>query len=199
MFSTNVSAFSTYNRRVISASRSVYSVSKIEHSRIELDTHADSIVAGANCCIMHYTGRVCDVSPYRDDYSPVKNVPIVQAATAYQSPHTGQVYILIFNEALWMGESLKHSLINPNQLRHFGINVQDNPTYDKPLFIMTANSLFNMELKMEGTTIFADTYTPTEMELNNCPKIVLSSPHEWDPRNVKFQAPQTNYEQNMII
>ena len=51
---------------------------------------------------------------------PLKNVPIVQAATAYQYPHTGQVYILIFNEALCMGESLQHSLINPNQLRHFG-------------------------------------------------------------------------------
>ena len=97
---SNVSAFSTSNRRTISASRSIYYVSKIEHFRIELDTHADSMVVGANCCIMHYTGRVCNVSPYRDDYSPIKNVPIVQAATAYQSPYTGQVYILIFNEAL---------------------------------------------------------------------------------------------------
>ena len=49
--------------------------------RIELDTHADTIVAGANCCILEYTGRICDVSPYSDEYQPVQGVPIVKAAT----------------------------------------------------------------------------------------------------------------------
>ena len=34
--------------------------------------------------------------------------------------HTNEEYILIFNEALWMGDTLAHSLINPNQLRAFG-------------------------------------------------------------------------------
>ena len=123
-----ISAFSSINRRVISSTNAnKIPHSKVIHSRIELDSHADSIVAGANCCIMYYTARECDVSPYRDDYSPIKNVPIIQAATAYQSEYTGQTYILILNEALWMGNAMPHTLINPNQLRHFGTMVQDNP------------------------------------------------------------------------
>ena len=93
---------------------------KVNYGRCELDSHADTIVAGSNCVILGYTGRVCDVSPYREDYESVKDVPIVQAATAWQSQHTGQTYILVFNEALWMGDSMDHSLINPNQLRHYG-------------------------------------------------------------------------------
>ena len=93
----------------------------------------------------------------------------MQAATAYQSVYTGQIYILIFNEALWMGDQLDHTLINPNQLRHHGIKVQDNPTSDEPFYIMTENSDFNMELKMKGTVIFAETFTPSEKELHNCP------------------------------
>ena len=52
------------------------------HDRCELDSHADTIVAGSNCIILNYTGQVCDVSPYRDDYAPVSDVPIVKAATA---------------------------------------------------------------------------------------------------------------------
>jgi hypothetical protein len=60
-----------------------------------------------------------------------------------------------------MGESLQHSLINPNQLRHFGTNVQDNPTHSDPMFIMSSDLSFNMELNMDGTTIFADTHTPS--------------------------------------
>ena len=52
--------------------------------RCELDSHADTIVAGSNCIILQYTGKEFDVSPYRDDYESVSNVPIVHAATAWQ-------------------------------------------------------------------------------------------------------------------
>jgi len=114
---------------------------QITSGRIELDSHADTIVAGAKCIIMEYTEKVCDVSPYRDDYESVINIHIVHAATAWQSPHTGQTYILIFHEELWMGCHMKHSLINPNQLRHFGTKVQDDPTSDRPLSIITEDKV----------------------------------------------------------
>ena len=80
-----LSAVLSKNRRVISSIKKSSHVLEIKHGRTELDSHADSIVAGSNCCIMHYSNRECDVSPYRDDYAPIKNVPIVQADTAYQS------------------------------------------------------------------------------------------------------------------
>ena len=41
------------------------------------------VLAGANCIILHRTGRECDVSPYSDDYSPVTGVPIVTATTIW--------------------------------------------------------------------------------------------------------------------
>ena len=66
---------------------------------------------------MHYTNRECNVSLYRDDYAPIKNVPRIQAATAYQYEYIGLINILILNEVLWMGGSMQHTLINPNQLR----------------------------------------------------------------------------------
>ena len=116
------------------------------HAQIELDSHADSIVAVSNFCIMHYINRECDVSPYCDDYAPIKNVSIVQATTAYQSEYTGQTYIIILNEVLWMGDSMQHTLVNPNQLRYYVTKVQDDPTSSKPFHIMTENSDFNMEL-----------------------------------------------------
>ena len=58
------------------------------------------IVAGSNYIVMHYTGRECEVSSYTDQYKPIPDIPIVQVGTAWQSPDTGQVYILIFNESL---------------------------------------------------------------------------------------------------
>jgi PhoPQ-activated pathogenicity-related protein len=92
-----------------------------------MDSHADTVVLGKNCVILAYTGRECDVSPYTDYYDAIKGVPIVTGATAWTCQADGETYILVFNEALWMGETMDHSLINPNQLRHFGIYVQDNP------------------------------------------------------------------------
>ena len=99
----NISAFKSDHRRVCSTHSSAQNINNtnntIVHAQTELDSHADSIVAGSNCCVMHYTNRKCDVSPYRYDYAPITNIPIVQAATAYQSEYTGLIYIPIFNEA----------------------------------------------------------------------------------------------------
>ena len=195
----SIDAFTSNNRRQISSTRKISAIVEPIYSRIELDTHADSIVAGANCCIMHYTSRECDVSPYRDDYSPIKNVPIVQAATTYQSPHTGQNYILILNEALWMGDSMQHTLINPNQLRHYGITVQDNPASNEPMYIIANDADFNLELKIKGTNIFADTHTPTDDELRTCPRVTLSSPHPWNPHTVKFNPSTRTFQEEMML
>ena len=82
------------------------------------------------------------MSPYRDDYELVSNVPIVHAATAWQSSHMGQNYILVFHEALWMGGHMDHSLVNPNQLQHYGTKVWDNPVSDRALSIIMDNNDF---------------------------------------------------------
>ena len=124
--------------RLIAATRNIASASQ-EHvgfvSRTEADTHADTFVAGKNCIPMNYTDRSCDVQPYSDEYAPMKNVPIITAATGYTSA-MGINYILIFPEALWM-PGLEHSLFNPNPLRHHGTTVQDNPYSEEPMSIMS--------------------------------------------------------------
>ena len=145
--------------------------------------------AGANCTFLHYIGRQCDVSPSNSSYDPIKAVPIVCSATAFQSPYTGQLYILIFKEAIWI-QKLPNSLINPNQLRYFGIFVQDDPTSTIPLHIRTEDARFNMPLKMKGTVIFEEKRKPTEKELDKCPHVVLSSPHEWESSKVKVPQPK---------
>jgi hypothetical protein len=82
---------------------------------MELDSHADTVVLGNNCTILSYSVRGwCDVSPYTDTYDAIKGVPIVKGATAWTSNLTGETIILLFNEALWMGEVMEHYLVNPN-------------------------------------------------------------------------------------
>ena len=155
-------------------------------------------MAGSNCIILHYTGKECDVSPYRDDYDPIQNVPIVTAATAWQSPATGKIYILVLNEVLWMGDTMQHTLLNPNQLRHFGTIVQDNPMSDHPLSIITEDYDFSMGLTMAGTIVYTDTHTPSENELTSCPHVQLTSPKPWDPHTVRFPKPNLSLEDVIV-
>jgi hypothetical protein len=90
------------------------------------------------------------------------------------------------------------TLINPNQLRHYGTQVQDNPSSRLPLSIITEDHEFCMELMMRGTIIYANTHTPSDKELNECPHIILSSQHPWDPYNVTFPRSNMSLEDVMI-
>ena len=57
------------------------------------------------------------VAPYTDAYETSKTVPIVQAATEYENHETGEPTILILNKEIWMGATIGHTMVKPNQLR----------------------------------------------------------------------------------
>jgi Reverse transcriptase (RNA-dependent DNA polymerase) len=167
------------------------------YNKMEMDSHADTVVLGRNCVILSYTGRECDVSPYTDSYEAIKGVPIVTGATAWTSHEDGQTYILVFNEALWMGEVLEHSLLNPNQLRHYGVRVQDNPFHETEMHMETEDGELVIPLQAEGTTISLSTRTPTDRELHECPHITMTSKQEWDPRDLQFPEPKCRVPQGV--
>ena len=85
-----------------------------------------------------------------------------------------------------MGNHMDHSLINPNQLRYYGIKVQDKPMLENALSIITKNNEFCMELAMAGTVVYAETFTPSQQELHQCSNIILSLSHAWNLQNVVF-------------
>ena len=156
--------------------------------RIELDSHADTVVLGSNAVVLHYTGNECEVSPYSDEYEAISNVPVVRGATLWTDQNDNQGYILVFNEALWMGDSLPHSLINLNQLCAYGTLVQDNPFSCDPLAIEPPNNNVTIPLSTLGTIIYADTCVPTQEELSALPHVVLTSDSPWDPHHIQFPS-----------
>ena len=69
-------------------------------NRSELDTHADTCVAGDNMVLLERTGMLVSVSPYSDEYESLKGIPVATCATAFDCPKTGETFVLIFNETL---------------------------------------------------------------------------------------------------
>ena len=167
--------------------------------RIELDSHTDTIVLGSNCVILHHRGKVCEVLPYSDDYEAIKNIPVVCGTTLSTDNVDNQEYILVFNESLWMGDSLTHSLINPNQLHAFGMDVQDNHFSTEWLLIQPAFHDITIPLQTLGTIIFTNTRAPTDQELSKHPHIVLSSNADWDPHHVRFPSHDVEEESRSTI
>ena len=155
---------------------------------MELDSHADTVVLGSNAVVLQYMGNECEVSPYSDEYEAISNVPVVCGATLWMDQNDNQGYILVFNEALWMGDTLPHSLINPNQLRSYGTLVQDNPFSRDPLVIKPPNNDITIPLSTLGTIIYADTRVPTQEELAALPHVVLTSDSPWDPHHIQFPS-----------
>ena len=84
---------------------------------------------------------------------------------------------------------MDHTLVNPNQMRHFGIKVQDNPYNDTLLYLMMEDGDFVLPLAVQVTNIMVDTCTRTEEELQTCNQITLSLQHPWNPNRVIFPQP----------
>ena len=127
----------------------------------------------------------------------VQNVPVVTGATVWTNAADGTAYLLIIHESLWMGDKLDHTFVNPNQLRAYGVSVQDNPFDTKPLSITTDD--VSVKLYSEGMIICGDTRTPTESEMSQLPRLILTSPHDWDPHNVCFLSCSGQSSDNMSI
>ena len=83
--------------------------------------------------------------------------------------------------------AIHYILENPNQLRHYGTIVQDDPSLSYPLHIITEDATFAMDLKMQDTAIFSDTHTLSQRELDESSYIVVLSERECHPTSVQFR------------
>jgi hypothetical protein len=159
---------------------------------IELDSHADTSCIGSQCRVISVTDTVCQVHPYHQDYPAIEEVPIVQAATAYDDPETGITYMLIINQALWIPD-LNTTLLNPNQLRANGLIVDDVPKHLAPDPSTATHSIYSpkedvrIPLQLKGIISGLYTRYPSIQEVETCKWIILTSDEEWNPNNEEFE------------
>jgi len=172
-------------RRNVSASRThTVAEPQVVESNCEIDNHADTCCIGSNFLPIYFTGKVCDVSPFLDTMPKQGDVEICTGATAYDNDR-GETIILVINEALWMGDFMDHSLLNPYQIRASGISLCDDPTDHSRLFGMKVDDE-EIHFRMQGSTCMFKTRTPTDWELQNCRQVELTDDREWNPNEVHF-------------
>ena len=96
-------------------------LSHTTYHRTELDSHANMIVMG-NCSFIfdQVQNRTCEITLYDPSIGIAKQVPIVDAAIAYDCKYTSKIHILIFRNTLHV-PILDHNLITPFILNEAGI------------------------------------------------------------------------------
>ena len=151
----------------------------------EIDNHADTICFGSNFRPIYYTASVATVSPFLSEYESQMDVPIVTAATAYETGE-GETIILVFGQGLWFGDKMERSLINPNQCRAFGIRICDDPTDPHRKLGIELNDNYFVPMQMDGTTCGFTTRCPSNEELDSCRTFVCSDEQTWDPNADNF-------------
>jgi hypothetical protein len=185
---------STMPRKLAATSESQLQKFHTEYrGMMELDSHADTCTLGANVRAIAYTEMVCSVLPYHPGYQAQSDVPVVQAVTTYTDQETGESYILVINQALYMGDTLPASLISPFQLQSHGIIVDDCPKHLSPNPSHTSHLIYipkvdlRIPLQLQGVVSCFPTHFPSNYELNHYPWIELTSDNEWDPNDKRFQ------------
>ena len=147
-------------------------------------------------------GQTCDVAPFSQEYKQMKNVPIVKAATSYDDPRSGTTYVLVLAQALWFGDKLENSLLNPNQLQDINVKVDDQPwcyVPDSELSIYLPEEKIWLDLLTDGYLSYLTTRTPTNDELENCIWLQLTEDRPWDPYSPDFAAGRRWLLQHRIL
>ena len=153
-----------------------------------MDSHADKCCLGKNFIPLYYTGKVCNVHAYSDTIALIKDVQIGAGATVWTDQINCAEYILEIYHALMFTETLKHCLLNPNQIRYDGHSLCDY-LWDqyRSLGISYREFSFLVPFSAQGTVIFFGYCTLTADELHSLPHLKLTTDAVWKPKTVELQ------------
>ena len=135
---------------------------------------------------------------FHDKFDAIKDVPVARSTMAY-ADQQGDTHILIVNEALHFGPSMDLSLINPNQIRHFGIPVLDNP-HDRSKQLGIDHEQVFIPFLTKGSAVYFETHMPSDEDLESYPHVVLTDNETmWDPMGVKMAGDQPYGDNDKVV
>ena len=147
-----------------------------------------------NKFILHeLAGEICIMSPFSASYDPMQDVRIATCLAAYNDD-CGRTWILVFNEVLWLGTSMYHSLMKPNQLRMTGIPGPDDLLDDNQKLINSHKKVF-IPFKTYRTTVNFYSRVLTQRDIMKYTHIIMTGETEWYPRSVQLALVRTKEEE----
>jgi hypothetical protein len=89
-------------------------------------------------------------------------------------------YLLVRDQMLWFGTQMPNSLLNPNQMRAYGIGVYDD-SFDTSLTFGIDSDQASIPFDTMGTVVHFESRVPTEWEKTHLLIILLVTSEDWNP------------------
>ena len=168
-----------------------------EYLRCEMDSHADTCLAGNNFIAFENTGQTVSIYGFDDNAPPVTGVPIATFMTAV-TLESGETLILVVHQALFLGEKHNGSLLCPNQMQKHGVRVDDCPRHlslgmNSTHSIIVKEEDVTIPLQLEGTISYFNSHLPTRHKFETCCHIELTSQEQWDPKAEDIAQEEQKY------
>ena len=172
--------------------------SQSNYSTIQINNNADTTVLGSNCLPIHYFERLVYVSGWDASAGSVE-WPIISGSIAYYHPISGQVYMLVYHQAIHCPRLTSHLMCSMqsrisgviiNELPKFfaedpdekihAIIVDDPPNQNEPLIVLLA---------FKGVPSYFSSRDPiaSEYKDESIPRIDMTSEAlVWEPSDTSF-------------
>jgi hypothetical protein len=137
--------------------------------------------------LLEASGETATVHSFSDERKPFAEIPIGTIATSWTHPSNVESFLLLNYESLYFGDRIPSTLLCPNQMRNYGVVVEDTPRQYNGL---SKHSIKTDEaeigLDMDGVISYFESTKPTDAEIENSRRIVLTSDATWDPKSPDF-------------
>lgn len=157
-----------------------------------MDTHANTYCAGANWSLMELTGEICNINPFLDSYNPESEIPVARCCTIWTDQYDSQEYLLVGDQMLWFEDLLPNSLINLNQVRAYGIDVNDDLFNSTRKYGIDSEYAF-IPFNTMGMLVHFELRVLTKWEKTHLP-IILMTGDTWNPSKEVLQLGKKNRE-----
>ena len=148
IFSTSQSRMETISSTNLSSSELKYGCDLL------LDSGSDTFVAGKHAFITEVIEGVTVSAKSFDDSAPALNdLKIVNAVYAYDHLESGEIILLRENYCIYIGLNKDDSIACPNQMRAYGVHVDERPSSLFPTSEDTQCIIVDdikMQLQMKG-------------------------------------------------
>ncbi len=155
--------------------------------RLGIDTWADTSCAGKHAHVIEFVeGRSVTAHGFASCLDSIDDLSIANVAYAYDAP-TGETFILVVNNAIYLGALMDDSLLNPIQCLQNGIRIDIRPSsaypHDHTAQTVSVPSLdFAIPVEYNGVLPLLNVRRPTSNELASCTQVILTSgEYDWDP------------------
>ena len=171
--------------------------------KLGIDTWADTNCAGRHAFVEEFViGKTVTATGFTSSLGSVPDLPVVNVLYAYDT-NDGTVILLEVNNAIYLGDRMSNSLMNPIQAEEIGVRVDVRPKRYYPHDIgcqcLTFSDGTIIPVLYEGVLPYVPVRRPTKEEIHHCRRLELSSRAPWDPflLDGHFSAFINGYEPDM--